>query len=59
MAVAEIQLYTVPEVAALLKVSESKAWAMVARGDIPSVLVGGNRRVSTQALWDYIKSLTH
>lgn len=43
-----------PEVAAWLGVSLAKAYALMAEGEIPSVKVGGNRRVRLSALHAYI-----
>lgn len=37
--------YRVPEVAALLKISERKVWALISRGDLHSVKVNGRRMV--------------
>lgn len=49
--------YTVPEVAQALRISDRKAWAMVAAGKIESILIGSSRRVPRAALHDYVESL--
>lgn len=45
------------EVAAWLGVSRAKAYAMLKAGEIPSVMVGGNRRVRFTALDTYLAQL--
>lgn len=48
-------LLTVPEFAAEIRVSPSTAWAMVASGEIESIVVGQkSRRIARQALDEYI-----
>jgi excisionase family DNA binding protein len=41
---------TVPEVAALLRLSSNQVYLLVKRGDIPSVRLGGAIRCSKRAL---------
>jgi excisionase family DNA binding protein len=42
--------FRISEVAEAIGVSRSKAYELVARGDIPSVEIGGCRRVTAEAL---------
>ena len=51
-----LQLYTIPDVAKALKVSESKVWSLVAQGVLKSVMLGGNRRVTEQDLRAFISA---
>ena len=44
-------LITVPELAALLRVSRATAYALVASGEVPSVRVGGSLRIPRDALY--------
>lgn len=50
-------LYTVPNAAKVLDVSERKMWELVGDGTIPSVKIGASRRISHAALETYIKQL--
>ena len=42
--------YTLQEVQAMLGLSKSGIWAMVKRGEIPTVMIGGRRLVTCEAL---------
>jgi Helix-turn-helix domain len=48
------RLYSVPEIARILGVSEAKGWQLVARGVIRSLKIDASRRITPQALADYI-----
>jgi excisionase family DNA binding protein len=49
-------LLKIPEVAALLQISKTKAWEMASRGDIPGVVrLGRNVRVSRVALEEWVR----
>jgi excisionase family DNA binding protein len=50
-----IRLLTVPEAASCLGVSEAKGWQLVARGQLRSLKIDSSRRVSTEAIADYIR----
>jgi excisionase family DNA binding protein len=51
-------LLTVPEFAAEIRVAPSTAWAMVAAGEIESIIVGRkSQRIARAALDEYIASL--
>lgn len=50
-------LYRVGEAARLLSISRSKAWELVARGEIESVKIDGARRISHAALQAYVARL--
>ena len=42
------------EVAEHLRISRAKVYELIATKDIPSIKVGGSRRVSTEALREWI-----
>jgi excisionase family DNA binding protein len=42
------------EVAAILKISESKVYAMIASGELPSLTFGRSRRVKRDTLFAWI-----
>ncbi len=48
---------TVAEAAQLLRLSRSKAYALIARGEIRTIRIGGSRRVPLSALTDYVERL--
>jgi excisionase family DNA binding protein len=50
-------LYRVGEAAELLGIGKSKAWELVARGDLPSVKIDGARRVPRSGLENYVNGL--
>jgi excisionase family DNA binding protein len=52
-----VQLLTVPEVAERLRVSPTRVWRLIAEDGLPSVKVGGSRRVSVDQLNGYIARL--
>jgi excisionase family DNA binding protein len=52
-----IQLLTVPEAAARLRVSEAKVWTLVGRGDLHSVKIDASRRIPEDALAEYVAQL--
>lgn len=47
-------IYTIPEVAKYLKLSRSKVYALVQRGEIPHVRIGRNVRIQEQALQTWL-----
>ena len=51
------RLLKAEEVASILGVSRSKAYHMMRQGEIPTITIGKNVRVSEEDLQDYI--LTH
>jgi excisionase family DNA binding protein len=51
-------LYRVGEAAQLLGISRSKAWELLARGDIESVKIDGARRITRDAIEAYVARLT-
>ena len=51
-------LLTVPEAAAVLRVSRAKLYDLMRRGQLLSVLVGGSRRVPQAAVLRYVQELT-
>jgi excisionase family DNA binding protein len=51
-------LYRVGEAAQLLGISRSKAWELLARGDIESVKIDGARRISRDAIEAYVARLS-
>ena len=50
-------LYTVQEAAEALKMSRSKVYGLMKRGELPSVKIGGSRRLRKQDLMDYVDCL--
>lgn len=51
-------MLTVPEVAAILRISPSYAKKLIAAGAVPSVKIGRCRRVRSTDLKDYVDGLT-
>lgn len=49
---------TVPEVAKELRVGRTSVYRLISTGELSSVLVGGSRRVSAEALDRYIAGLS-
>lgn len=47
-------LYSVPEVASVLSLSERLIWKLVRTGDIKSFKIGAARRVERKAIDDYL-----
>lgn len=52
-----LKLYTVGEVAALLRYSRSSVWGLIDSGALPSVKLGRLRRVSARQLTEFIAGL--
>jgi excisionase family DNA binding protein len=50
-------LYSVPEAASVLSVGKSTAWAMIARGELTAVRVGGRRLVTRAELERFVGQL--
>ncbi|MCA0293065.1 helix-turn-helix domain-containing protein [Nostocoides australiense] len=50
-------LYTLSDVAAALSVGRSKVYELVRCGALPSVRIGGSRRVRSEDLATYVDSL--
>ena len=53
----EKMLYTLADVAAALSVGRSKVYGLVRSGALPSVRIGGSRRVRGEELAGYVDSL--
>jgi excisionase family DNA binding protein len=53
------KLYRVEEVAEVLNVGRTKVFDLIRSGQLASVKVGGSRRVTEQAIDDYIARLCH
>ncbi len=53
------KLYRVEEVAEVLNVGRTKVFDLIRSGHLASVKVGGSRRVTEQAIDDYIERLCH
>jgi excisionase family DNA binding protein len=51
------KLYTVAEVAMMMRISESKVWQLVRSGELTSVKIGWSRRVVAASVDVYIKKL--
>ena len=50
----EPRVYTVPEVAEILRVSNRTVWKEIAKGNLRSVKVAGTRRVVAEAIDAYL-----
>ena len=50
-------LYTVQEAAEALKMSRSKVYGLMKEGELPSVKIGGSRRLRKQDLMQYLDCL--
>ncbi|MGO9298010.1 MAG: helix-turn-helix domain-containing protein [Streptosporangiaceae bacterium] len=50
-------LYRVEEVAELLAVSRCKVYQLISTGDIASLKLGGSRRITADALADFVARL--
>ena len=48
-------IYTIPEVARYLKLSQSKVYYLVQRGHIPHVRIGKNVRIREQQLQEWLE----
>lgn len=55
--VSEPMLLTVPEAAAHLRLSRARVFELIASGDLPSLKLGGARRIRRDALLAYLDSL--
>ena len=53
------KLYRVEEVAEVLNIGRTKVFDLIRSGHLASVKVGGSRRVTEQAIDDYIARLCH
>jgi excisionase family DNA binding protein len=51
-------LLTVAEAAAILKISRSKTYELIASGEIESVTIGRSRRIPTSALVAFVERRT-
>lgn len=51
-------MLTIPEVAKELRVGRTSVYRLISTGELPSVLVGGSRRVPSEALDRYIAGLS-
>jgi excisionase family DNA binding protein len=49
------EIYTVPEVAKILKISQSKLYAWAKQGKLPSVKIGKNVRIRESDLVEWLK----
>lgn len=50
-------LYKVADVAQVLSLSRTKVYELVRSGELPSVRIGGSRRVRGEDLTEYVESL--
>ena len=50
-------LYTVHEAAETLKMSRSKVYGLIKEGELPSVKIGGSRRLRKQDIAQFVESL--
>jgi len=54
----EVQLLTVLEVAHLLRLSRSKVYVLMSNGELPSVKLGGSRRIKLRSLKELLERRT-
>jgi len=52
-----VKLLTVPAVAVILSLSESKVWQLTRSGELETVKIGWSRRVLASSVDSYIKKL--
>ena len=52
-----VKLYTVPQVALMLSLSESKVWQLTRSGELETVKIGWSRRVLASSVDSYIRRL--
>jgi hypothetical protein len=52
-----VRLYTARELTEVLRLSEAKVWSLLGKGVIDSIKIDSSRRVTQQALDDYIDRL--
>lgn len=52
-----VKLLTVPQVAVMLSLSESKIWQLTRSGELDTVKIGWSRRVVAASVDEYIKRL--
>ena len=50
-------LYTIPEAAAVLRISRTKLYELLDSGDVESIHIGRSRKIPTEALRIYIDKL--
>ena len=50
--------YTVPEVAGHLRLGRTTIYRLIRSGDLPSILIGGSRRVTVATLQSYLEGLS-
>ena len=55
----EDQIFTIPEVAAYLKISKSKIYSLVSREEIPHLKIGRNVRIRRKDLQAWIEKQTN
>jgi excisionase family DNA binding protein len=54
----EVLLVKVPEAAASLGISRAKLYELIAEGALPSVCIGGSRRIRLDDLQDFVARLS-
>ena len=50
--------YTVPEGAEHLRLGRTTVYRLIGTGELPSILIGGSRRVTEAALQSYLEGLS-
>ena len=50
-------LLTVDETAREMRIARRRVWEMISDGTLPSVKIGRSRRISRQAIEDYVSKL--
>ena len=51
----ELALLRIQEVAGILAVSRSKVYELIRSGDLPSIMIGGSRRVPVAMLREWLR----
>ena len=49
------RVYTVPEIAQILRISTKTTYQLIKEGDLPAIRVRGQIRITSEALAEYMK----
>ena len=51
-------IHTVPEAAGYLRLGRTTVYRLIGTGELPSILIGGSRRVTEATLQSYLEGLS-